>query len=119
MAARDVNESAHRRLAAIRLVKDAAEESDHIDCSRRERADDHEPRYSLPLATPVHCCKRGLHIAPWSGDAGELVLLAIRSDNRLAAPPVSIPWNADSERIAMMLEELLDIVDPPGPSRVS
>lgn len=68
---------------------------------------------NLPVALPGARCKRGLHIAPWMGDNGEIVLLAMTSRHTLAAPPLEIPWGADSVAMAEELEMILERVDPP------
>lgn len=68
---------------------------------------------NLPVALPGTRVRRGLHIAPWMGAAGELVLLAITSGRRLAAPPLEIPWGADSLSMAAELQAVLDEADPP------
>ena len=59
-------------------------------------------------ATPDHHLPRGVHVAPWKGDDGELVLLAITAGARLAVPPVTIPHEVDRLEAADALWELLD-----------
>lgn len=68
---------------------------------------------NLPVALIGSRPNRGLHVAPWMGDNGEIVLLAFTSRCTLATPPVEIPWGADSVTMAEELEALLDRVDPP------
>ncbi len=68
---------------------------------------------SLPVAWPGRVCKRGLHVAPWMGEQGEIVLLAFKSNRRLAAPPLELPWGADSVSMAEALQATLDEKDPP------
>lgn len=47
------------------------------------------------------------------GENGEIVLLAFTARLSLAAPPLQIPWGADSVAMAEELERELDRVDPP------
>ncbi len=55
---------------------------------------------------------RGVFVAPWMGDNGELVLLARTARRTLICPPVTVPHGVS--RIAAMdaLWDQLDIVDP-------
>jgi hypothetical protein len=69
---------------------------------------------NLPVSLPGSPCKRGLHIAPWMGENGEIVLLAMTSRKTLAVPPLEIPWGSDSVAMAEELEAILDRVDPPA-----
>lgn len=68
---------------------------------------------NLPVALLGTRPQRGLHVAPWMGDNGEIVLLAYTARCTLAAPPLEIPWGADSVAMAEQLQELLDRIDPP------
>lgn len=69
---------------------------------------------NLPVAVPGKQYPRGLYIAPWMGDNGEIVLLAMTGDHRLAAPPLEIPWGADSVAMAEHLQTALDAAQPPA-----
>jgi hypothetical protein len=51
---------------------------------------------------------RGVFQAPWLGPNGELVLLAVRRDHRLNAPPFVVPHGASRISAA---ESLLDGLD--------
>ncbi len=68
---------------------------------------------TLPVALPNQQHPRGLYIAPWMGTNGEIVLLALTADHRLAAPPLEIPFGADGLALAEQLELVLDAADPP------
>lgn len=68
---------------------------------------------NLPVAVIGEPCEPGLHIAPWMGEQGEIILLAVTSNRRLAAPPLEIPWGADSVAMAEELQRVLDAADPP------
>lgn len=68
---------------------------------------------NLPVAVPGSPCKRGLYVAPWMGENGEIILLAVTSTRRLAAPPLEVPWGEDSVAFAERLQATLDEVDPP------
>lgn len=61
---------------------------------------------------PGQVYPRGLYIAPWCGPDGELVLLAMQSNRRLAAPPLQIPHGADSVGMAEGLQRTLEEADP-------
>lgn len=56
--------------------------------------------------------RRGVHVAPWMGPDGELVLVAVTSLGRQAAPPVVVPHGGDRLRASDELWDLLDRVDP-------
>lgn len=66
----------------------------------------------IPVAEPGDRYERGLYIAPWMGRDGELVLLALTSTRRLAAPPLEIPHGVDRAAMAEALQSTLDAVDP-------
>lgn len=55
---------------------------------------------------------RGVYVAPWHGEEGELVLIAITSRGTLAAPPLEIPHGASRLDAADGLSSLLDQKDP-------
>jgi hypothetical protein len=55
---------------------------------------------------------RGVWVAPWVGPNGEIVLLALRRDNRLAGEPHVIPLGASHVLAADELWERLDREDP-------
>lgn len=66
----------------------------------------------MKRAKPGDEVGRGIWIAPWMGPNGELVLLAITSTKRLAAPPFTIPAGADRVEASVRLLDVLDEVDP-------
>lgn len=51
---------------------------------------------------------RGVFQAPWLGPNGELVLLAVRRDHRLNAPPLVVPHGASRIAAAESLLAGLD-----------
>jgi hypothetical protein len=53
-----------------------------------------------------------VHIAPWTSDAGELVLLAVTSRGTLAAPPYTIADDEDRLLAAELMDGLLERADP-------
>jgi hypothetical protein len=61
---------------------------------------------------------RGVYVAPWVGPKGELVLLAIRHDHRLAGDPYTIPNGANQALAADALWERLEREDPPPTLRI-
>lgn len=60
----------------------------------------------------THIAERGVWVAPWLGDDGELVLIAVTRRGRLAAPPFAIPHGADRVAASDAMWALLDVVDP-------
>jgi hypothetical protein len=54
---------------------------------------------------------RGVWLAPWFGDHGELVLVAITSDHR-KLEELTIPLGADHVRAADELWDRLEAMDP-------
>ncbi len=61
---------------------------------------------------------RGVFHAPWLGPDGELVLLSVRSDHRLNAPPLVVPHGASRIAAAERLEAALEGDDPVARLRV-
>lgn len=58
---------------------------------------------------------RGVYAAPWMGPNGEIVLLAITKEHKLAGDPVTVPVGASHHAAADALWERLDADDPiPG-----
>jgi hypothetical protein len=55
---------------------------------------------------------RGVFVAPWMGEDGELFIIAVRADRRLACQPVMIPHGEDRGEASDRLWKLLDEVDP-------
>lgn len=66
----------------------------------------------IPNSQGSQLLTRGVWLAPWLGPSGELVLLAINRERKLAADPVVIPSGADQIEVATRLWEKLDQVDP-------
>ena len=67
---------------------------------------------SVRTANPGQVLGRGVFVAPWMGPAGELVLLAITAQKRLAAPPLTIAPGSDSVRASDKLWDALEAADP-------
>lgn len=61
---------------------------------------------------PLDLLGRGVFQAPWLGPDGELVLIAVRSDHRLNAPPLVVPHGASRIAAAERLESDLEAGDP-------
>lgn len=55
---------------------------------------------------------RGVYQAPWIGPDGEVVLIAITRQHKLAAGPVTVPHGASRVGAADELWAVLDRVDP-------
>lgn len=55
---------------------------------------------------------RGVFVAPWVGENGEMVLFGRKSTRRLVAPPVEIPIGASHHAAAGALWDKLDEDDP-------
>jgi len=66
----------------------------------------------MRIATVGQVLPRGVYVAPWMGPDGELVLLAITSSQRLAAPPLTVPHGADRLAASDALWEALEREDP-------
>ncbi len=61
--------------------------------------------------------KRGVYQAPWTGPNGELVLIAITADRKLACDPVLVPHTASRVLASDAVYEKLDMLDPVGARR--
>jgi hypothetical protein len=60
-----------------------------------------------------HCgLARGVYLAPWVGPNGEVVLIALRTDGRLACEPVTVPDGRSRLEANERLWNLLDARDP-------
>ncbi|MHB1097860.1 MAG: hypothetical protein ACYC3F_17005 [Gemmatimonadaceae bacterium] len=55
---------------------------------------------------------RGIHLAPWLGPDGELVLVAVTSKGRTLREPITLPHGADRIGAAEALWEELERADP-------
>lgn len=55
---------------------------------------------------------RGVWVAPWVGPSGELVLLAITRDKKLAGEPYAIPTGANHVEAGDRMWARLDADDP-------
>ena len=66
----------------------------------------------MRIATPGHLLPRGVYVAPWMGEDGELILLAITGRQRLAAPPMRLRPGEDRVAASDHLWEALERVDP-------
>jgi hypothetical protein len=66
----------------------------------------------MRIATLGQPLPRGVYVAPWMGDAGEIVLLALTARQRLAAPPYTIPTGADRVAASDAMWEALERADP-------
>lgn len=55
--------------------------------------------------------RRGVFVAPWMGENGEIILVAVTSDGRRIAERL-VPFGVSGHLIADELWELLDAVDP-------
>jgi hypothetical protein len=67
----------------------------------------------IPIAPVVGLLERNVYLAPWTGEDGEIVLLAITSRGRLATKqPVIVPLGDDHTEHAKRLHQLLDAIDP-------
>lgn len=55
---------------------------------------------------------RGVWIAPWVGKNGELVLLAITSDNRLVGEPLEVPVGSSHILAADAMWERIERANP-------
>ena len=62
--------------------------------------------------------ERGVYVAPWAGDGGELVLIAITSRHTLATEPVTIAHGASRLDASDRLWNALDALDPNPPSHL-
>lgn len=60
---------------------------------------------------------RGVYQAPWIGQSGELVLVAITADRKLACEPVTVPHGASRILASDALYAKLDALDSVGASR--
>lgn len=66
----------------------------------------------MRIARPGQPLARGVYVAPWMGEQGELVLLAITSRSRLACPPITIPHGADRVAASDAAWAAIEAVDP-------
>ena len=66
----------------------------------------------MRMALPGRSVQRGVYVAPWMGEGGELVLLAITSHQRLAAPPLELRPGEDRVAASDRLWDALERVDP-------
>ena len=60
---------------------------------------------------------RGVWVAPWLGENGETVLLAIDSRRRLVTDPLPV-IGTDHVRLATVLWNMLELADPTAPGTV-
>jgi hypothetical protein len=67
---------------------------------------------TMRQAKPFESLPRGVFLAPWMGPEGELVLLAVKANGRLACDPVMLPHGADRGEASDRLWQLLHDVDP-------
>lgn len=65
----------------------------------------------MRIAKPGEQLGRGVYVAPWMGEHGELVLLAITSTSRLACPPMTIAHGADRVAASDAAWAALDAAD--------
>lgn len=67
------------------------------------------PRLATP---PAGLLARGVHVCPYLGPDGELVLVAVTSTGRRLCDPVTIPHGADRVGAADALWARLESEDP-------
>lgn len=60
----------------------------------------------------VKLLRRGVWQAPFFGDNGEMVLVAVRRDGRILGEPVTVPHGASRIDAAEALLARLDTIDP-------
>jgi hypothetical protein len=56
--------------------------------------------------------KRGVWQAPFLGEDGEMILVAVKRDGRLLCPPVTIPHGGSRVEAGDALFDRLDTADP-------
>jgi hypothetical protein len=66
----------------------------------------------MPPSLMTAQLRRGVHVAPWMGPNDELILVAVTSTGRQAAPSVIVPHGTDRLKVSDALWDLLDEVDP-------